>query len=309
MEASIILLPDTQHYTDERANRFEAQTQWIVAQRDLLNIVMVLHEGDVVGHVTQAQAWQNGARCMALLDAAKIPYAVVPGNHDYEPESRDSSVFNGWFPLSRFQAMPTFVSAYEAGMSDNTVHCFSAAGIEFMVLALEFGPRDAVLRWAGNIVAAHPQRRVIVLTHGYLNAYGERCNRTGAAMDHNPHNYGMGNCNDGEEMWETFIKQHDNIDFVFCGHDGKPSHNNGDPAAHVVSVTPRGHTIHQMIANYQYCPWESPDDGALRILRFNSVEKRMFVRTYSPYHSAYKMDSRSHFDIPYNGKTSRTVRA
>ena len=154
MEASIILLPDTQHYTDERANRFEAQTQWIVAQRDLLNIVMVLHEGDVVGHVTQAQAWQNGARCMALLDAAKIPYAVVPGNHDYEPESRDSSVFNGWFPLSRFQAMPTFVSAYEAGMSDNTVNCFSAAGIEFMVLALEFGPRDAVLRWAGNIVAA-----------------------------------------------------------------------------------------------------------------------------------------------------------
>ena len=54
---TIIVLPDTQNYScgascGSSSAIFEAQTQWIVDNREALNIVYVAHEGDIVEHAT-----------------------------------------------------------------------------------------------------------------------------------------------------------------------------------------------------------------------------------------------------------------
>ena len=40
--------------------------------------------------------------------------------------------------------------------------------MKFLILTLEFKPRDETLAWANRIVAEHPDYRTIVVTHGYL---------------------------------------------------------------------------------------------------------------------------------------------
>ena len=52
---TVIAMPDTQHYTDVPANEanFAAQTQWIVDNKDALNIAFVTGLGDIVAERRQ----------------------------------------------------------------------------------------------------------------------------------------------------------------------------------------------------------------------------------------------------------------
>jgi len=40
--------------------------------------------------------------------------------------------------------------------------------MKFIVICLEFGPRDTVLEWANKIVSEHKDRKAIVVTHNYM---------------------------------------------------------------------------------------------------------------------------------------------
>ena len=45
---TIVVLPDTQHYVDAGRPHFRAQTDWIVRNKDPMNVVYVAHVGDCV---------------------------------------------------------------------------------------------------------------------------------------------------------------------------------------------------------------------------------------------------------------------
>ena len=147
---SIVILPDTQAYSDYFPEKFISQTRWIAENVDTENVKIVLHEGDVVNHVDDPLEWESAVSAMALLDG-NAPYVISVGNHDYA-ESRDSSALNAAFPLSRYTAMTTFGGVFEEGNLENSYHMFSAGGVDFLVLALEFGPRAEVLSWADEIL-------------------------------------------------------------------------------------------------------------------------------------------------------------
>ena len=86
---TIIALPDTQNYSQYYPTIYSAQTQWIVNNKDALNIVYVAHEGDIVNTASSTTEWNNADDAMNLLEDPLttglpdgIPYGVVPGNHD-----------------------------------------------------------------------------------------------------------------------------------------------------------------------------------------------------------------------------------
>ena len=169
---TIVVLPDTQYYAESFPDIFTAQTQWIAANKVTSNIVFVLHEGDITQNNNEAE-WQNAVSSMSVLDGV-VPYALSPGNHDTgasgppSADTRDTTLYNTYFPVTLYETLPTFGGVFEAGKLDNSFHFFSAAGTDWLVVALEFGPRDPVLDWANQVVAANPDRRVIVVTHAYL---------------------------------------------------------------------------------------------------------------------------------------------
>ena len=84
---TIIVLPDTQYYSQSYPTIFSAQTQWIVDNRSALNIVYVAHEGDLVNIASSTTQWSRADAAMSLLEnpittglPEGIPYGVVPGN-------------------------------------------------------------------------------------------------------------------------------------------------------------------------------------------------------------------------------------
>ena len=102
---SVVVLPDTQFYSQSYPQIFNEQTQWIVNNQASYNIQFVLGEGDIVNIAEQPVQWQNADAAVKLLDNANIPYVLAIGNHDYgdeDPSTRDTSAFNSYFGPSRY---------------------------------------------------------------------------------------------------------------------------------------------------------------------------------------------------------------
>lgn len=292
----LVLLPDTQVYSHSYPEIFRAQTKWIVQNAD--SITFVLHQGDITDFNSDEE-WENATAALSLMDG-KVPYTFVPGNHDLGPEGsasvRDADLFNQYLPYMKYQRMPHFGGAFEEGSMENTYHTFTAGGLGWLILSLEFGTRDKVLRWAGEVIEAHPRHKVIINTHDYMYSDDTRMNiESGHSWV--PQDYGLGKdsgddaVNDGEMMWEKLVSQYPNVLLTFSGH----VLNRG--AGLLVSTGKHGNTVYQMLGNYQTGVQgaENGGNGFLRIVTIDPAEKTIAVKTYSPHIDAYKTDPEQAF--------------
>src|SRR5437867_10145974 len=86
---TIVLLPDTQYYSLRDPLTYRKQAEWIVANRDALNITFVIHLGDITDKngSTSVDEWKNAHQAHLILDNAGVPYSVTTGNHEL-PEGR-----------------------------------------------------------------------------------------------------------------------------------------------------------------------------------------------------------------------------
>jgi 3',5'-cyclic AMP phosphodiesterase CpdA len=299
---TLAVLPDTQMYVEQYPHIFEAQTRWLREQSDTRDLRLVMHEGDLVNYADNRAQWEVASDMMGILDG-HLPYVIAPGNHDYgiTPEtenSGDRSTFlHEYFPRERFEAMPTFGGFFdEEERVDNSYHLFTAGEDDWLVLALEFGPRDAVVEWANEVLSQHADHFAILLTHAYLYRDGERYDRArfDSEQDWNPHEYGVasleGGVNDGQELWQKLVSRHGNVIAVLCGHVHSPG------IARATRDT-QGGTVEEILTNFQ----GQPDGGGgyLRLLRFDSQRKRVEVETYSPWLDAYLTDPANRFSFEY----------
>ena len=87
---SVVLLPDTQNYSEKYPETYIAQTLWIRQQLKQDNSKFAIHLGDIVQTAGQEPEWENASLAMRLLDGV-VPYSVAPGNHDMIVKDRDTS--------------------------------------------------------------------------------------------------------------------------------------------------------------------------------------------------------------------------
>ena len=281
---TVAVLPDTQNYSENFPKTYLAQTQWIVSNQQARNIACVLHLGDITNHNTPAE-WENAVRAMRVLDG-KVPYFLVPGNHDYSAGGvcKDrTTLLSKYFPVADFRKSANFGGVYdkEPDRIENSFHLFTANGRKFLVLCLEFGPRKDVVHWANEIVAKHKDRAVILVTHAFVYFDDTRYdwNKRGAKQSWNPHSYGIakgaGNeVADGEELWTNLVSKHENFILTINGHVL------GDGLGRVTSATPAKRDVHQLLVNFQMRP--QGGDGWLRLLEFRRDGKTVQVYDYSP---------------------------
>ncbi|MDV6032742.1 MAG: hypothetical protein F9B45_22180 [Phycisphaera sp. RhM] len=140
---SVVLLPDTQNYSEKYPDTYITQALWIRQQVREDNIRFVIHLGDIVQTSTQKQEWENADRAMRVLDGV-VPYSMVPGNHDMVVKTRDSTLYNKYYSPERFADQPWY-GGHMGDTNDNNYCFFEAGGMKFMVLSLEFAPRDETL--------------------------------------------------------------------------------------------------------------------------------------------------------------------
>ena len=198
---TLVLLPDTQQYTKSRPQFFEAQTRWVAAQQASRRIAYVVHMGDITEH-DAPQEWDVAKRSLSLLDG-HVPYVLITGNHDYTGGSRQTRL-NEYFPLAACKSWPSFGGVYEDGRRENSYHLLTIGERPWLILGLEFAPRDAVVAWANQVLSRYPERLAIIATHAYLFRDNTRFDHTQGKQRANPHGY-AGDGNDGEELWQKLV--------------------------------------------------------------------------------------------------------
>lgn len=296
---TVVVLPDTQNYSERFPDLYLAQTKWIVEQQAARKIAAVLHLGDITNRSTTAE-WEVAVKAMSALDG-KVPYFMVPGNHDYSEGGvcKDRTTrMSEYFPVKKLQTQPTFGGVYdrEPDRVENSYHLFEANGRKFLVLGLEFGPRQDVVRWANEVVGKHRDHEAILITHAYMYYDDTRYDwaRLGAKQNWNPHNYAVARAtqddvSDGEELWANLVSRHENFILTFNGHVL------GDGLGRLSSTTPGGRDVHQILVNYQMRP--RGGDGWLRLLEFRPDGKTLLVYDYSPTRGQRNESTQNQFEL------------
>jgi hypothetical protein len=287
---TLVALPDTQHYVDS-ANYplFTAQTQWIVANRQALNIAFVTHLGDLAQNIDQVPLeWQRVDTSMSVLDAAAVPYSVSPGNHDISA-SGVGAFFDQYFPVSRFLGRPWYAGwlGQEAGdvnrENKNNYELFSVGPLDFVIIHLEMDIPTYSLAWADKILRRYPNRRAIISTHIYLDASGTR--RTSAQF--------RSNGTSAEQVWQQLIRPNCNVFLVVNGHYSGESRR--------TDANDCGQPVHQVVQDFQ--DRVNGGDGWLRYFTFRPSQNTIDTYTYSPTRNGglgeFENDASSRFTLGY----------
>lgn len=264
--ATLLVIPDSQTLVHYRPEAYRALTEW--AARPETGIAAALHVGDVVdsGGVDEGQYLAAAEVHQVLLDAG-IPLIVAPGNHDYDNtlwESRSLRLFNRYVG-DRIREQPGFGGSFEAGAAENSYLLADTPAGPIVMMALEFGPRPAVIAWADRILSEFADRSAFVTTHSYLDPDGAL---TAPRSRFHPRAMpGARDGCDGKEMWRDLFSHHDNVVAIFSGHQipGIVSHR-VDPNA-------SGRGILQTYQNWQCAPEEL--QSCVRLIRWNPTTSRV----------------------------------
>lgn len=289
---TVVLLPDTQFYSEKYPETYVAQTMWIRERVKADNVKFVVCLGDIVQNAHVEQEWINAHTASRILDGV-VPYSSVPGNHDLVTKdkviTRDSTLYNKFFGVLRYEKEPWY-GGHLGDTNDNNYCTFQAAGRDFLVLSLEFAPRDEALAWAEEICRQHPAHNVIVATHSYLNLQGRT---TGQAKIEGS------SANSGEQMWNKLVSKQPNIFMVACGHVGGVNL--------LQSTNEAGGRVIEILTDYQNLA--KGGEGWLRTMKFVPAENKIYVEAYSPLLKQHNPDPKQTHTIDLDFSKLRTTRS
>jgi len=282
---ALVVLPDTQYYCSQRyegaPEMFYAQTEWIVEQRELLNIQWVAHVGDLVDTASDGAQWLVADEALSALEDPLttgledgIPYGVAPGNHDQDPSGDpdgSTELFNQYFGVDRFEERAYYGGNFDENNDDHW-GTFSVGALDFLVIDIEYdqGGEDVeVLLWADELIGDHPDHRVIVNAHHLIESSGVLSDQ-------------------GQIVYEA-LGHHDNLFLMLSGHLTDEVWRS-DPAGETG-------TVYTVMADYQF----DGDGGAgwLRVMEFSPAAGHIHVWTWSPWLEQFQDDDASDFELPY----------
>ncbi len=301
---TIATLPDTQFYSENlsnngRAATFHAQTQWLVDNRDALNLAFVSHMGDIVQNgdaipsewTVADESMKRIENQVATLRAYGIPWGAAPGNHDQTSIGNAGGAnvyYNNLFGASRYAGRSYWGGNQSLTNNNNNYQIFSASGLDFIILHLEYDARavssyQVILDWADAVMKAFPNRRAIVTSHWIVN--------TG-----NPASFST----QGQAIYDN-LKDNPNFFLMLCGHVAGEGQR---------SDTFQGRTVHSVLQDYQ--GRTNGGDGWLRYFTFSPAANTINAKTYrvsnpvNPAAGAFETDADSQFTLAYNMQTPVT---
>ena len=262
---SMAIIGDQQVISIKYPSLLHEMYDWILANKDKYNMKYVMALGDITNDRDDVAEWTLVASQFKRLSGI-LPMAICRGNHDY------SEPFNTYLNFDGYTS--DIVGRYE-GKMDNHYKVAKIGNTDYLFMVLDYGPKDEVLQWAGEVTAAYPEHKVIVITHSYMN---DDETTTGENDSTAPTtNYGY---NNGDDMWEKYVRKYENIVMVLSGHIGS------DYTYATKAVGDHGNVVTQMLINPQGIDVYTPT-GMVHMFYFNEEGNKITVDMYSTIRSQY----------------------
>lgn len=240
---------------------------YIVSKQTSWNIQGVFFSGDILARgETQAGFYTHGWDDILAMG---VPTIASPGNHDCGPpddgcvarvttlfdqqEGYDRILGASWGPVTAFTQTGNDIGHFtDPGPStSNSNHAirFTYNTHKFLVIALEVFPRISVMTWAANLAAAHPDHKVIYITHALIeDRFGIPCTSStvycpGSGTGYNSYQ----DSTTGQILMDTLVKPQPNSFLTLNGHfpDFTPHH------ARYTSSGTSGNAILSFFYDYQ----------------------------------------------------------
>lgn len=219
---TLAVIPDVQQENmADSDTRFPNRLQWLVDQRQKLNLAWVMQVGDLQNWDTpDHDQYERASRALKILDRANMPYSLCVGNHDTAAtkvggsaapgnvnlNQRNTSTFNSYYPATRLNVVG---QCYEDNKVENSYRTFRAGGLDWLVISLELWARQGPIDWAKKVAAEHPNHNVILLTHAFIDSKGAIQQNNGGYGDKSP-----------QHIFDDMLKPSANARLVFNGHTG-----------------------------------------------------------------------------------------
>lgn len=320
---TVAVISDTQNYSDvtlpqpRGVNTFIQQMQYLADTKAEKKLAFVTFVGDIVQHgdgefrtgiIGQYTLWDTRTEwdyanlAVSVLDAAGVPFSMVPGNHDYDNYSwykganggpganrplRGGSVWNMYFgPNSRhFAGKDWYRGSTNNGM--DSFQIFTVGATKILHLGLEMEPTPSALDWAQQVINANPDMPIMVTTHEWIDP-----NYTGDKARSNDYTSYFDGANNltPDQVWDKFVAKNPRIFMVLAGHDWTPTVAGVSQGENLrVDANEAGYPVYQLVQDYQGNTIGSdgkPDSatggaGWLRFIEFDTDARKMHFYTYS----------------------------
>ena len=290
---SFCVVGDTQVVAKNYPEKLSAIYDWIIENKDEKKIEFVFGLGDITDKNTDEE-WTVARDQIFRLNGV-VPYSLVRGNHD------GTAKINEY--MAKLDYMSQFDGFYENGKMDNSWRTFTVGEIDYLLITLDYGASDSILKWAADIIESHPTHKVIITTHCYLFRDGTTLD-VGDVCPPNASGDDNGTRNNGDQMWDKLVSKYPNIFLVLSGHD---------PCENVIATQTKGingNVVTQMLIDPQGVDSAEGGTGMIAMLYFSEDGKTLSVEQYSTVQDKYYMNT-SQFEIPlpsdFYGKTSVDV--
>ncbi|MBO7176276.1 MAG: metallophosphoesterase [Clostridia bacterium] len=282
---SFVAVGDTQNVCKKEPEKMANIYDWIVANVETKKIKYVFGMGDITND-SSIKEWKVAKQEHDKLNGL-VPYSVIRGNHD------TSFDLNKFFVSEEYKSQ--FEGFYEEGKVDNSWRTLTIGDVDYLMVTLDYAASDAMLDWAGEIIAAHPHHRVIISTHCYLYKDGNTVTTTSQYAPDATGNL-VGKTNNGDHMWDYLFSKHENIFMILSGHIAC------DDVLMTEAKGVNGNTVYQFLIDPQDLDNSIGATGMIAILYFSEDGKTISVEQYSTVREKYYM-STSQFSFETSGES------
>lgn len=283
---SIALIGDQQIVVNDYPDKLHYVYDWILANKDSKKIGYVMALGDITDTRDYLTEWALVQSQFKRLSGI-IPLAACRGNHDRPYSATTGMDYEGY--------TSDIAGRYDDGL-ENIYKTVKLGNTDYLIITLDYGPADEVLEWAGEVTAAHPNHKVIVVTHSYMADDGTTTDDTDPV---NPIStfpkLGFG-YNNGDDIWEKYVRKYENIVLVLSGHI------DSDEIRATKAVGDHGNVVTQMLVNPQGIDVDTPT-GMVAMLYFNEDGNIMTADCYSTIRNQYYNIKQNQYTI-YVGERS-----
>ena len=252
---------DTQFYNEDFPDRQRDIHDYLLRNRERMNIHYIFHTGDIVDEYYQPHQFANADPQYRRLDDAQYPYGILAGNHDVldAEKNLDYSEYEKFFGTSRFVQNPWHGGTHK----NNRGHydLLSAGSHNFIMLYMGWGAEDEEIAWMNQILAQYPERTAIVALHEYIDPTGK--------LQPTP-----------QRIKDEVIAANSNVRMVIAGH-------------HHGALVTQDIFGDRKVTNVLFDFQRLPEGGQsfLRLMHFDNYRGVVTSRTYSPYLAKYTSDA------------------